>query len=215
VRSRSRRTSCATRMARTPCAGGRSGDRARHLGACVDRNDQPLSARPAREVQRRLPRALIFKAFFSGRRRESDNTKGMVQRWPSPRPPSTQKRFLRLLGEYPRLKLGGASLPYFFFQHSMSTTAQMAPHCTTVRRTPSCGTHALRRGADLATVRDTLGHASIATTSRYLHARPEKSSAITSQHADASTHPPAISRSRARVRPNALIALIDRNSPCS
>jgi site-specific recombinase XerD len=33
-----------------------------------------------------------------------------------------------------------------------------------------------RRGADLATVRDTLGHASIATTSRYLHARPEKSS---------------------------------------
>jgi site-specific recombinase XerD len=40
----------------------------------------------------------------------------------------------------------------------------------------SHGTHALRRGADLATVRDTLGHASIATTSRYLHARPEKSS---------------------------------------
>jgi site-specific recombinase XerD len=39
----------------------------------------------------------------------------------------------------------------------------------------SAGTHALRRGADLATVRDTLGHASIATTSRYLHARPEKS----------------------------------------
>jgi integrase/recombinase XerD len=40
----------------------------------------------------------------------------------------------------------------------------------------SHGTHALRRGADLATVRDTLGDASIATTSRYLHARPEKSS---------------------------------------
>jgi site-specific recombinase XerD len=40
----------------------------------------------------------------------------------------------------------------------------------------SHGTHALRRGADLATVRDTLGHASIATTSRYPHARPEKSS---------------------------------------
>jgi integrase len=40
----------------------------------------------------------------------------------------------------------------------------------------SRGTHALRRGADLATVRDTLGHESIATTSRYLHARPEKSS---------------------------------------
>jgi hypothetical protein len=44
----------------------------------------------------------------------------------------------------------------------------------------SHGTHALRRGADLATVRDTLGHASIATTSRYLHARPESPAAITS-----------------------------------
>jgi integrase/recombinase XerD len=40
----------------------------------------------------------------------------------------------------------------------------------------SHGTHALRRGADLATVRDTLGHESIATTGRYLHARPDKSS---------------------------------------
>ena len=40
----------------------------------------------------------------------------------------------------------------------------------------SHSTHALRRWADLATVRDTSGHASIATTSRYLHARPEKSS---------------------------------------
>lgn len=38
------------------------------------------------------------------------------------------------------------------------------------------GTHALRRGADLATVRDTLGHDSISTTGQYLHARPEKSS---------------------------------------
>jgi len=40
----------------------------------------------------------------------------------------------------------------------------------------SHGTHALRRGADLATVRDTLGHDSISTTGRYLHARPDKSS---------------------------------------
>jgi integrase/recombinase XerD len=40
----------------------------------------------------------------------------------------------------------------------------------------SHGTHALHRGADLATVRETLGHASLATTGRYLHARPEKSS---------------------------------------
>jgi site-specific recombinase XerD len=40
----------------------------------------------------------------------------------------------------------------------------------------SHGTHALHRGADLATVRETLGHASLAPTGRYLHARPEKSS---------------------------------------
>jgi integrase/recombinase XerD len=39
----------------------------------------------------------------------------------------------------------------------------------------SHGTHALHRGADLGTVRETLGHASLATTGRYLHARPEKS----------------------------------------
>ena len=40
----------------------------------------------------------------------------------------------------------------------------------------SRGTHALHCGADLATVRETLGHASLSTTGRYLHARPEKSS---------------------------------------
>jgi hypothetical protein len=34
----------------------------------------------------------------------------------------------------------------------------------------------LRKGADLATVRETLGHASLSTTGRYLHAHPEKSS---------------------------------------
>lgn len=37
-------------------------------------------------------------------------------------------------------------------------------------------THALQRGSDITTVRDTLGHASIATTDRYLHARPGESS---------------------------------------
>jgi site-specific recombinase XerD len=37
----------------------RSGDRARHARSCLDRDDQPLSARPTREVQRRLPRAVI------------------------------------------------------------------------------------------------------------------------------------------------------------
>jgi integrase/recombinase XerD len=40
----------------------------------------------------------------------------------------------------------------------------------------SHGTHALHRGDDLATVRETSGRASLATTGRHLHARPEKSS---------------------------------------
>jgi integrase/recombinase XerD len=40
----------------------------------------------------------------------------------------------------------------------------------------SHATHALNNGADVATVRDTLGHDSIATTSRYLHAKPNTSS---------------------------------------
>lgn len=38
------------------------------------------------------------------------------------------------------------------------------------------GSHALERGASIALVRDTLGHASVATTDRYLHARPGESS---------------------------------------
>jgi integrase/recombinase XerD len=37
--------------------------------------------------------------------------------------------------------------------------------------------HALDAGAKLTTVRDTLGHASISTTDKYLHARPDQSSA--------------------------------------
>jgi integrase/recombinase XerD len=38
--------------------------------------------------------------------------------------------------------------------------------------------HALDGGATIHVVRDTLGHASLATTSRYLHARPGDSSAL-------------------------------------
>ena len=37
--------------------------------------------------------------------------------------------------------------------------------------------HALQRGANPALVRDTVGHASLETTSRYAHARPQESSA--------------------------------------
>jgi integrase/recombinase XerD len=38
-------------------------------------------------------------------------------------------------------------------------------------------THALERGAPIHIVQATLGHASVATTGRYLHARPTDSSA--------------------------------------
>ncbi len=41
----------------------------------------------------------------------------------------------------------------------------------------SHASHALQNGADLARVRDDLGHASIATTSKYLHAKPGEGSA--------------------------------------
>lgn len=38
--------------------------------------------------------------------------------------------------------------------------------------------HALDRGAKLTVIRDSLGHSSVAVTSRYLHARPEESSGL-------------------------------------
>jgi integrase/recombinase XerD len=40
------------------------------------------------------------------------------------------------------------------------------------------GSHALDRGATLAEVQTTLGHANVATTSGYLHARPDTSSGL-------------------------------------
>jgi integrase/recombinase XerD len=40
------------------------------------------------------------------------------------------------------------------------------------------GSHALDRGATLAEVQATLGHSNIATTSAYLHARPDSSSGL-------------------------------------
>ncbi len=42
----------------------------------------------------------------------------------------------------------------------------------------ACASHALDAGATPALVRDTLGHASLATTSRYLHARPGDSAGL-------------------------------------
>jgi integrase/recombinase XerD len=52
-------------------------------------------------------------------------------------------------------------------------TPQISPHW--LRHAHA--SHALDRGAPLSLVRDTLGHASISTTSAYLHARPGDSSA--------------------------------------
>jgi integrase/recombinase XerD len=40
------------------------------------------------------------------------------------------------------------------------------------------GSHAMDRGATLAEIQTTLGHDNIATTSGYLHARPDSSSAL-------------------------------------
>ena len=42
----------------------------------------------------------------------------------------------------------------------------------------SHASHALDRGANIAVVRDTLGHGSLAVTSRYTHAKPNESSAL-------------------------------------
>ena len=42
----------------------------------------------------------------------------------------------------------------------------------------SHASHALERGASVALVRDTLGHSSVAITSKYLHAKPGESSAL-------------------------------------
>lgn len=52
-------------------------------------------------------------------------------------------------------------------------TAHVSPHWLRHAH----GSHSLDRGASIATVRDTLGHASIATTNKYVHARPKDSSA--------------------------------------
>ena len=40
------------------------------------------------------------------------------------------------------------------------------------------GSHAIERGASLPRVQTTLGHGNIATTSGYLHARPDDSSGL-------------------------------------
>ena len=59
----------------------------------------------------------------------------------------------------------------------------------------SHASHALDRGAPLSLVRDTLGHSSIATTSKYLHSRPASSSG---DYLDLAEDSPAPAPTRAR-----------------
>jgi integrase/recombinase XerD len=53
-------------------------------------------------------------------------------------------------------------------------TAPVSPHWLRHAH----GSHALDRGATLPQVQSTLGHANVATTSGYLHARPDSSSGL-------------------------------------
>ncbi len=50
----------------------------------------------------------------------------------------------------------------------------VSPHCLRHAH----GSHALDRGVTLAEVQATLGHSNVATTSAYLHARPDSSSGL-------------------------------------
>jgi len=54
------------------------------------------------------------------------------------------------------------------------TTGAVSPHWLRHAH----GSHALDRGATLPEVQATLGHANVATTSGYLHARPDSSSGL-------------------------------------
>ncbi len=56
----------------------------------------------------------------------------------------------------------------------LKNASQVSPHW--LRHAHA--SHAMDRGAKIHLVRETLGHASVATTGRYLHARPDESSAL-------------------------------------
>ena len=57
---------------------------------------------------------------------------------------------------------------------SAGITSDVSPHWLRHAH----GSHALDRGATLARVQSTLGHSDVATTSNYLHARPDTSSGL-------------------------------------
>lgn len=58
--------------------------------------------------------------------------------------------------------------------HTAGVTGKVSPHWLRHAH----GSHALDNGATLAEVQQTLGHANVATTSGYLHARPDSSSGL-------------------------------------
>ena len=57
-------------------------------------------------------------------------------------------------------------------------TAEVNPNISAHWIRHGHASHALDRGATLADVKETLGHANVATTSTYLHSRPDRSSGL-------------------------------------
>ncbi|HVA01782.1 MAG TPA: tyrosine-type recombinase/integrase [Terriglobia bacterium] len=100
-------------------------------------------------------------------------------------PASVWKQLLKLRGEagrddpvFPSRKKGGFLKPFAVYcivrraAERAEIEGKVSPHWFRHAH----ASHALDRGAPIHLVQATLGHASLATTSRYLHARPKESS---------------------------------------
>jgi integrase/recombinase XerD len=80
-----------------------------------------------------------------------------------------------------RSRKGGARLTVRAVNHMLKRIAGIAgvnPKLSAHWLRHAHGSHAMDRGATLAEVQTTLGHDNIATTSGYLHARPDTSSGL-------------------------------------
>lgn len=77
-------------------------------------------------------------------------------------------------------QMGGAMVPSRVWQivREAAQRAGIAGNVSPHWFRHSHASHALERGASVALVRDTLGHSSLAVTSRYTHAKPDQSSAL-------------------------------------
>lgn len=77
-------------------------------------------------------------------------------------------------------QMGGAMVPSRVWQivREAAQRAGIAGNVSPHWFRHSHASHALDRGASVALVRDTLGHSSLAVTSRYTHAKPDQSSAL-------------------------------------